>query len=108
MAGRSGTATPSTGKKPERDQRGRFTVGNKSGGRKRIPEDVKEMLRAATVDAARLLIDTMQNKDAKLELRLECCKTIMDRVYGKASQPIEGGMENVVQVVLGELEDYAD
>lgn len=101
-------ATPSTGKNPDRDNKGRFTLGNKNGGRKRIPEDVKEMLRAATVDAAKLLIDTMQDKDAKLELRIDCCKTIMDRVYGKATQPIEGGMDNVVTVVLGELKDYAD
>lgn len=94
----------------KRDKAGRFVKGvsGNAGGRPKIPADVKEMLRAATVDAAKLLIDTMQDKDAKLELRIDCCKTIMDRVYGKAAQPIEGGMDNVVTVVMGELKDYAD
>lgn len=88
----------------KRDKAGRFVKGvsGNAGGRPKIPADVKEMLRAATVDAAKLLIDTMQDKGAKLELRIDCCKTIMDRVYGKATQPIEGNVQAAVRSITDE------
>ena len=32
----------------------------------------------------------------------------MDRVYGKAVQPIEGNMDNKVEIVMGGAAKYAD
>lgn len=80
--------------------------GNPSG-RPKIPKDVKEMLKAAAPDAAKLLIDTINDSEAPRALRLEAAKTLLDRVYGKATQPIEG-VDNKIEIVLaGELADYA-
>ena len=66
------------------------------------------MLKAATPDAAQLMIDTMKDSAVKLDLRLDCAKEIINRVYGRPSQPIDGNLEGelVVQLV-GEVGDYA-
>ena len=96
-----------TGKDSNRDNSGRFIKGNRGGGRTAIPVDVQEMLKAATKDAVQLLIDTMNDEAVRRELRIDCCKTIIERVYGKAAQPIEGGIQQEIRVILGEFEEYS-
>ena len=59
------------------------------GGRKRQPEDVKEMLKSATVPAVKLLIDTVASNTARLDIRIRAAETILDRALGKPAQPIE-------------------
>ena len=101
-------------KKPVvRDSAGRFVKGcsGNPGGRPRIPEDVREMLRAATVEAAQLLIDSLSDETVSYNLRLDAAKTIFDRVLGKVrSQAAEEESEaKTVQFVLApELEEYAE
>lgn len=46
------------------------------------------MLTAACPDAVRLLVDTMQDENVKRDLRVDCANTIIERVLGKAAQPI--------------------
>ena len=58
------------------------------GGRPGVVKEVKTMLKAATIPAAQLLIDTMMNTNAKIELRIDCAKVLLDRVLGKALQPM--------------------
>ncbi len=92
----------------ERDAQGRFLPGNKGGGRTPVPQEVKEILRGATPAAARLLAATVTDEAVDLKLRLDAAKTLLDRVYGKASQPLEGGLESGVRIILGEeLAAYA-
>lgn len=105
-------SNPSTGAKQDhvsiRDNNGRFGAGNKTGGRKRIPDDVKDMLMAATKDAAQLLIDTIRNEAAPIKIRTDCANAVMDRVYGKAAQPIDGNIGGAIEVILGgNTPDYA-
>ena len=45
--------------------------------------------------AAKLLIKTIDDEDAPLALRMDAAKTVIDRVYGKATQPIDGNLEDV-------------
>lgn len=71
---------------------GRFIKGNKTGGRKRLPDDIKSMLRDASPDAVKLLVDTMNNKNEPTELRVKCAEKILERVYGKAVQPIDADL----------------
>ena len=100
--------SPPNGEITERDGRGRFTVGNKGGGRKKIPQEVKEMLKGATREAAQLLITTMKDETVKAELRINCANEILNRVYGKPTQPIDGEMDNRITVTLaGEVKEYA-
>ena len=72
----------------QRDKAGRFLPGHKilSDGRPKIPDDVKEALRAASPEAVALLVEIMQNPREKTAYRLEAAKTILDRAYGKPAQ----------------------
>lgn len=68
---------------------------------------MKEMFRAAAPEAVRLLIDTMNDPATKIDTRLKCAETILERALGKAAQPIdlEGGarLEIVMSEELREL-----
>ena len=39
-----------------------------------------------------MLVRTVDDENATLPQRMDAAKTILDRVYGKASQPIEGNL----------------
>lgn len=81
--------------------------GNPSG-RKKIPEDAKAMLKAATPAAVKLLVDTLNNTNEKTETRVKCAETVLDRVYGKANQPIDlGGEVPKIEIVLNGAEELA-
>lgn len=69
-------------------------------GRKKIPDDIKEMLRGATPAACKLLCDTINDQDAKIELRIKCSEIVLDRVYGKPQQAVEVDAKNIPQVVF--------
>ena len=77
--------------KMDRDNKGRFVKGQTGnpGGRPATPDNVKEMLKGSTVPAVQLLIDTMTNIETKQELRVRCAEILIDRVMGKAVQPLE-------------------
>lgn len=66
-----------------RDKSGRFIAGNKSGGRPKIPEDVKEAIRAACPEAVEVLVGIMRNEKEKTPFRLEAAKILLERGYGK-------------------------
>lgn len=77
-------------------------------GRPKIPEDARTMLKAATPAAVKLLVDTLNNPMEKTETRVKCAETVLDRVYGKANQPIDlGGEIPKIEIVLGNGQEYA-
>ena len=77
-------------------------------GRPKIPEDARAMLKAATPAAVKLLVDTLNNSNEKTETRVKCAETVLDRVYGKANQPIDfGGELPKIEIVLGEAKELA-
>ena len=88
----------------QRNEKGRFVAGNKGGGRRKVPDEVKKMFLAATPDATRLLIETMNNEDAPLKIRIDCANTVIERVYGKAAQPLTTADEAESLKVLIEIE----
>lgn len=102
-----------TAKKP----RGKpFTAGNNANPRgrprkteeqKQATRDAREMLKAAAPEAVALLIRTMHDEEAKLDLRLRCAETVCDRAYGKSPQPIIADVAAEVCVTLGEAEELA-
>ena len=50
----------------------------------------------------------MNNPEEKTETRVRCAETVLDRVYGKANQPIDlGGEVPKIEIVLGGAEDLA-
>lgn len=62
--------------------------GNPKGRPKNDPS-VTAMFNGACPDAVKLLITTMHDENVKPELRVECAKTIINRVMGKELQPIQ-------------------
>lgn len=84
---------PSKGSKKEQAGRdpvtGRFVKGYGGGGRKRLPEDLKEAFRAAAPDALAVLKRILLNEEAKDADRIRCAEIILDRGYGKPVQAVD-------------------
>lgn len=88
---------------------GRFKPGQSGNpnGRPKVPKEIKDMLKAATPDAAGLLIQCIHDDKCKMEIRVKAATEILDRVFGKATQPIDGKMDNTVVVQFAEeIEEY--
>lgn len=93
-----------------RNEKGQFVKGTSGNpnGRPQLSDKVKEMLKAATTEAAQLLIDTMNNPEVKPELRVDCANEILNRVYGKPTQPIDGEVSGGFEIILaGPVSQYA-
>ena len=90
--------------KTQRNAKGQFVAGNKGGGRKKMPDEVKKLFTDATPEAAQLLINTMNDAKVPLQLRLDCANRIIERVYGKAAQPLTTSNEEEGLKVLIEIE----
>lgn len=58
------------------------------GGRPRQSKDGRKMLREALPGAVQVVIDVLNDPEAKPAERLTAAKIILDRVLGKATQPI--------------------
>ena len=88
----------------KRDKAGRFLKGGSGnpGGRPKLPDEAKEIFKAATPRAAAFLAGMIDNEEASVNLRMDAAKTILDRVYGKSSQPIDGEMDTVLEIVVGD------
>ena len=73
-----------------------------------MPDDIKAMLAGATPDACKLLCDTVNDPEAKLELRIKCSEILLDRVYGKPQQAVEVDAKNIPQVIFVGGDKIAD
>ena len=93
--------------KPNQDPKtGRFLPGNKSGGRKEMPEDLKGAFRKASPDALRLLVKIVNNEEAKDPDRIRAAEIILDRGYGKPRQAVDLDASSIPQVVIvGDVPD---
>ncbi|MBQ2095403.1 MAG: hypothetical protein II474_05825, partial [Firmicutes bacterium] len=81
--------------------------GNPSGRKKQDPV-VKKMFEAALPDAVQLLVNTMNNENTKVELRVQCANAIIDRVMGKPQQAVQVDAKNIPQVVIVGGDKVAD
>lgn len=79
---------------------GRFLPGNRSGGRKELPPEIKEMCRALTPQAIEIAKRIMLDDDQKASDRLRAVEIILDRGYGKAVQAVELPPDSIPQVVI--------
>ena len=94
---------PSIGEKTVKP--GTFQPGNTGGGRKKIPDEIKEAFAKATPNAIRVLISILNNDDSKDADRLRAAETILDRHLGKAVQHVD--MEGQVNVISIGVPDFA-
>ena len=106
---KGGGVMPSTGTKQDKRRdpnTGRFLPGNKTGGRPRLPEELKEAFRAACPDALEVLKRILTNEGAKDSDRIRCAEIILDRGYGKPVQAVDLDGNVVPQVVIvGDVPD---
>lgn len=91
---------PSTGRKPDRDKKGRFIKGNKNGGRPQLPEELKQAFRASSADALDVLKKILRDEHARDADRIRCAEIILDRGYGKPVQAVDLDTNTVPQVVF--------
>ena len=93
-----------------RDSNGRFvkgTTGN-PGGRPTRNEVAKDYLKAKTMPALELLVTTMEDPEAKPELRVRCAEILLDRALGKPTQPVDADIRAAVATIDELLMDEAD
>ena len=67
--------------------RHQFQPGNKFRGRKPIPEEVKELARAATPRAVNRLIELVESEDENVAFK--AASSILDRALGKPAQTVD-------------------
>lgn len=77
-------------KKPRGPGR-KFQPGNcaNPGGRPKIPEEVKEMARAASPQAMKALIGILESQDSRPNDIIRAAEVIMNRAYGTPTQSVE-------------------
>ena len=81
---------PKNGKKPGRDPvTGRFTAGNSCGGRKPVPDDLKEAFQLSGHEALAVLLSVMRDKRARNADRIKAAEIILDRGWGKPRQAVD-------------------
>lgn len=81
---------PKNGKKTGRDPvTGRFTAGNSCGGRKPVPEELKEAFQLSGHEALAVLLSVMRDKKARNADRIKAAEIILDRGYGKPRQALD-------------------
>jgi len=71
-----------------KNPRHKFEKGNKIGGRKPLDPAFKALLEEHTVEALNTVIELMKNKNTAAVVRLNAASFIIERVYGKANQPL--------------------
>lgn len=76
----------------ERDEHGRVKKGStlNPGGRKGMPHDVRLVLEMAAPGAVHTLVELLKSDDERV--KLEAAKTILDRLYGKPTQSVDGSV----------------
>lgn len=73
------------------------------GGRRPIPQEVKDALIAATPEATRVLIDLLRSDNEKI--RIQAVQVIYDRAYGKAAATVDVKVQDVGSLHLQLLEE---
>ena len=100
---------PSTGRKQVkvRDPKtGRFMPGNRSGGRPKLSEDLKQAFKDASPAALAVLVTILSDESARDADRIRAAEIILDRGYGKPVQAVDLDTNAVPQVViLGDVLD---
>jgi hypothetical protein len=97
---------------PVKSGRGRFMPGASAnpGGRRKYSPKVKKALMEGSFAAAQTLCEFVNSPETPPAIRIRAAEAVLDRVYGKAAQPIcaaAGGDEPVEFKLEGVLEEWA-
>lgn len=88
---------PSTGtNQVSRDDKGRFTTGNRSGGRPVKPD----WLKGKGIEALQFAYRVMQDGEQKTDLRLQAARMLAEYDLGKPRQQVDVDALNLAPVVI--------
>ena len=82
-------------------------VSGNPNGRPKKDKQVEKILKAATVDAAKTLVELMGDKKQDGRVRLQAANALLDRVYGKPGQHVDVEGAPAISIALaGNVEQY--
>jgi hypothetical protein len=61
--------------------------------------EIRSLARSHTRTALNVLVGVMCSKDATAAARVSAANAILDRGWGKATQPLEGGDEGALELI---------
>jgi hypothetical protein len=61
--------------------------------------EIRSIARSHTRTAVNVLVGIMRSKDATAAARVSAANAILDRGWGKAAQPLEGGKDGALELV---------
>lgn len=67
--------------------------------RARTLTEIRSIARSHTRTAIRVLVGIMRSDDATPAVRISAANAILDRGWGKATQPIENGDDGVLELI---------
>jgi hypothetical protein len=65
----------------------------------KTPAEIRSLARSHTKKALQVLVGIMNQRGAPAAARVAAANSILDRGWGKASQPLSGDPENPIQTV---------
>ena len=73
------------------------------GGRPRVLADLVDLTRAHTVEAVQALIDIFSDGEAPPSARVAAANAVLDRGWGRPTQPLSGEDGGPLQIVIRRL-----
>lgn len=61
--------------------------------------EIRSLARSHTQTAVRVLVGIMRSKDATPAARVSAANAILDRGWGKATQPLENGRAGAIELI---------
>ena len=79
-------------------------VSGNPGGRPKVLGDVQELARQQSPDAINTLVAIMQNEKAPPAARVAAANSLLDRGYGKPTQPISQTLTKIDPSTMSDAE----
>jgi hypothetical protein len=65
----------------------------------KTPTEIRSLARSHTRTAINVLVGIMRNKNATAAARVSAANTVLDRGWGKATQPLQSGDHGALQLI---------
>jgi len=77
------------------------------GGRKKIPDDLKQAFRELSWGAIDVLTEVLYDTEQPGSVRVQAAEVILNRGWGKPTQPLEGGAVEALAKLAESLTEAA-